>query len=206
MDLPISMCRSYLNQPPPAPTLYPDWDDNCNSWLGIRWAAPAPPSTEGHSKPKPGPAPVTSSDLPPSPPRIRFPDPACWATPSLLHIIVLIAISTWWGLEFPHGFWAGRDQWDINGTYQHMWVQKGRQFYALIRRGEGQSQREYIRSSTGSSQHPVCSRLMTQSEQTQGQMEPYTAHVVTRKYISQWYLCVHDKRHMGQLSIYLSII
>lgn len=79
-----------------------------------------------------------------------------------------------------------------------MWVQKGRQFYALIRRGEGQSQREYIRGSTGSSQH---SSLMTQSEQTQGQMAPYTAHVniwindicMSISHMGQLHKFVHDK-------------
>ncbi len=182
-DLPISMRRSYLNQPPPAPTLYPDWDDNCNSWPGIRWAAPACAAKHGGSwqaKARPG----TCHQLRPDsiPPRIRFPDPVYWATPSLLHIIVLIAISTWWGLEFPHGFWAGRDQWDINGTYQHMWVQKGRQFYALIRRGEGQSQREYIHSSAGSSQLSAPSLLtpddsITANARTDGTL--YCAHSYT---------------------------
>ncbi|KAL1260849.1 hypothetical protein QQF64_008676 [Cirrhinus molitorella] len=103
-DLPISMRRSYLNQPPPALTLYPDWDDNCNSWPGIRWAAPACAAKHGGSrqaKARLGTCHQLRPDsIPPSSvsAHIRFPDPAYWgsapATPSLLHIIVLIAIST----------------------------------------------------------------------------------------------------------------
>lgn len=41
LNLEIGMCHGYLNQPPPAITLYTDWGDNCNSWTGIRRVAPA---------------------------------------------------------------------------------------------------------------------------------------------------------------------
>lgn len=60
-NLPVGMCRGYLNQPPPASALYTDWADNCNSWMRIRWAAPASDTQHWGVTMSQSQAPVTST-------------------------------------------------------------------------------------------------------------------------------------------------